>query len=248
MKYTFLFGLALLITSTAYSQSKTTDSLLFTFPKNEVGVNVAPHLSYMLGGSVSQEVRFSFIYKRQLQQRLYLRISPEINLFNDFFNPEGYTKILNVTDSTIREQKSETRIITPGINLGLEYRIPSKKLQWLVGADLAYRADFVRREVFTTDYTFENTAFDVRKEFQNRTTNATYNSNYHYVGVVPSLGIWLPLGDKFSLASTVQYQAIFGFGEEVLFDRDFNPKRNTNQSFEFSMRNVLSDVVISYMF
>ena len=254
--FMFLFG-------GVNAQSKT-DSTTYQFRKNEIGINLAPVLSYLMGGAPNSP-RYSVSYKHLTKGGNAIRFGAGIQVIGDYygsyFSIPSYDNYQIISYSSTTEVRRYSRYFqSPRYqgNVGFEWRRGKKRLSRFFGADLCigyYRASMEQRDHFysldSTGMSNGNPLVMWKEDVPGSAGSLALSSNtpFFTAGISPFYGIRYPISRRFVLSAQMGVDFFFGLGKNVTDDyANGLHSENTWYQFNFDSPGIINDVSLVYRF
>jgi hypothetical protein len=225
-----------------------------TFKKNEISINTAPVLKQLLTNGEASATRFSFSYKRNINEKSALRFSivaDQIN--NEAFNHHNAGRdliILNSDSVLIRQETISPGFISPHLNIGYERLFGKGKLKWFYGADLTL--GYSENETFRQNIILHKDSIQGSYGWSENQNHPEIISRSHTktvsIGVSPFWGAKYPISKRFSISAQVGVDAVFR--DQRVSERGVGFNKNAHfSSFDFNLdTGFLNDISIIYKF
>ena len=246
-KNIFALLIAAVITCSAFASGDSTK-----VRKNEIGLNVAPVLTVLMGGSL-YTTRYGMTYKKMYNEKRNFRFGISYDeTFDNSSMPQPYLS---------EYENDTTRVDYYGyfksnykwrFAVGYECVWGKKKLKQFAGADIIggfYRTYSNSYENVmhvdtilppaTNAGTYE-TLIEVRDV-------ATHNSTTKFIGLSPFYGIKYPLGNRWEVSAQIGYDMSFGISKGT---STFNGQQTnaTVYTFDLNTPGLINDVSLIYRF
>jgi hypothetical protein len=219
--------------------------------KNEISLNTAPVFRQLLSNSKPISTRFSFSYKRYLNEHSALRFSIMADLISKV-NDNHYRReiiLMNPDSVLIRQETISPGYVSPHLNLGYERLFGRKKLKWFYGTDLSigysesrsFKQNTHLQKDSTTSFGWIEGAY--QPEIVSRIKTETFS-----IGLSPFFGAKYPISKKFSISAQVGID--MAIKNEYVSEKSAAATKNRHySSFDFNMdTGFLNDISIIYKF
>ncbi len=253
---------ALAMTGASFSQENPAQdsSTAEKTKRNEIGVNIAPFVSGIMGAS-TYSPKFSVLYKRVIKEKNAFRVSASFQP-DSYYNVGENYGIISYTDSTqLRRYYMNDDRGKLQANAGYEWRRGKKRIKYFWGADLigGYHKQFswISDQYYKLEKNYPyptTTGTDTLYHYTIDTDKPgmivkTEETQYYYVGLSPFAGLTCPLTKRFILSAQIGFDAYMAFGKYRVDDHA-NSIYSTSDitMFEFNMPGLVNEVSLNYRF
>jgi hypothetical protein len=215
----------------------------------EIGINIAPFVSIILG-TYPEKAILSATIKTKIGNQSYLRISPRFisNPKGNYYFNNNLARTLSNTDSTQVDQNIFQDNNAVQMNIGYEFRVPKGRWQIMFGADLFYRFGWETMSVSTLYYSKDSTIHNPVMKITDVEFNDERKGNSHFVGIMPFYGLWLELSPNLSIAAVMKAALRMGSGTFVSYNSNFELDKVKSGYSIFETGPLISDLTLSYRF
>jgi hypothetical protein len=260
MKKLIICGIGIFLSKAPLSAQS--DSTLVDLPadtaaaqgyKNEIGFNAGPLLLIFLGSTPDWQPA-GISYKRVINRWAF-----RTNISVTTFQPNRYyyrNEKVYITDTlhTVMTEYNKNTIYAGRV--GMEYRLPLRRNCYLVlGADLQGRVkndsriidqSLLRVDSIKERYSAEPRYYTTRTFTQRALDERTISKQ---VGIGFSLGLLVPLGDRWWLSTQCRADSFFGPSEYTVKDYIAATKKSsTSQNFDLDVGSPLTDISLFFRF
>ncbi|MBA3972130.1 MAG: hypothetical protein H0X46_08300 [Bacteroidetes bacterium] len=243
----------LMITVAVSAQEPPDLSPLPQFKKNELSVNTAPVFKMLLNTGPSQAIRFSIMYKHNLNERSALRFSIKSDrIDDDAFNFDPWTEhILLSNDTVVSKQRTvHPQYYSSHLNFGYERSFGKHIIKWFYGADLSAgyaESSAYRQSVTLIKDTAQGGGWTEPWDFKGDVISTT-NDKIISVGITPFCGVKYPISKCLSVSAQVGVDMFYKNVNRSETEGN-TTKRSRFSTFDFNQNTgFLNDISLIYKF
>ncbi|HEY0031216.1 MAG TPA: hypothetical protein VGC65_10690 [Bacteroidia bacterium] len=222
--------------------------------KNELSINAVPVFKMLSNTGPSPATRFSFTYKRYLNEKSTLRFSVKadrIDLAANKYNPWNEHILLGDDTVITKERRVSPAYFSPHLNIGYERLFGRNKLKWFYGADLsvgyARSRSFIESKTLIKDTT-QGAGGWIESMTNQSEILSTTTKKITSLGLSPFFGLKYPLSKRLSVSAQVGVDMVYR-NEDRTETTGSTVKKYRVSSFDFNQdTGFLNDISLIYKF
>ena len=243
-----------------------TDTSGYKFWKNELGTNIAPIISSLMGGYIPNQ-QYTISYKRIIKGANAIRINAAIQIYvrNNFQTnnpnlPDNYELVSQSANSEVRRYSEDKRDPKFQLGMGYEWRKGSHRLSRFYGLDLVLgrtSSSYTKKDYFMVlDSTASpsslasgGAAWIIDPNNNQPSTAFDSRTNSLYFGLSPFYGLRYPITKRLIVTAQIGFDATMAIGNYTSDDYTNNIHLSGMvTTVDFDSRGVISDVTLAYRF